>query len=361
MAIYESKGKRLHCRLEGRDLSHIDTQKKLHGRGTDISAAARYVCAFLLNKRNKRAYVYGEGRCNCSHIDDAPHADAIAKAFEGNEVSYQWFNKAEQPLIYQTTLFPLAGDDGTVHDVLGLVKTLDYITDYEGSLSVAENPGQSFVRLVINAREEGKRKVSSALHDEIGTAAVVINSLLGILKEDIKEGKTPAALDDIEHISEALELSVARIKQVIIDLRPPQLADIGLNSAVKNLVDTLSNTVPLKINYRYNIEDSVEMSETVKITLYRIVQEAVTNTLKHAKAKKIDIKFSENESSILLNIKDDGVGYAVARNKSVDKLGILGMKENLSYIGGSMQIRGVKGKGTAIQVSCPKITYVRTL
>ncbi|MDR0734825.1 MAG: hypothetical protein LBG16_03950, partial [Elusimicrobiota bacterium] len=207
---------------------------------------------------------------------------------------------------------------------------------------------------VVNAREEEKRKISSALHDEVGTAAVVINSLLGILKEDVKDGKKAAALVRADNVSEAFGNLFSRIKGIIVNLRPPQLEEIGLNSAVKNLIDTLANAVPLRINYRYKIKDGARMSETAKIVLYRVVQESLNNTLKHAKATKADINFTEDANTIFLNIADDGIGYPGTHNCFIDKLGILGMRENLSYIGGSIKIRGVKGKGTRIKVSCPK-------
>jgi signal transduction histidine kinase len=225
--------------------------------------------------------------------------------------------------------------------------------------AAAESPGKSFARLIVNAREAEKRKISSALHDETGTAAVVINSLLSILKEDIKDGKKAAALEDIARVREAFEDSIARIKRVIVNLRPPQLEEAGLGSAVKNFIDMLAGAVPLKINCSYKIKGGGRMSDTVKIILYRVVQEAVSNTLKHAKAARMDIRFTEDANSVFLDISDDGIGYPGARRRSAGKLGILGMEENLSYIGGSFKIRGVKGKGTVISVSCPKIIYVR--
>lgn len=365
MAIYKKKGKGVVCRLNQKDLAGIETQKKIHGHLFDISASARYVCIYLLNKNNRYAFVYG---CNndfnsefpLSKEDNALHNAAHDKAFAGNRVIYEWFRDTDHANMFQSTILPLTNEEGEVESILGIIKVLDRVAveDKDG-LSVAENPAQSFVRLLINAREEEKRKMSSALHDEIGTAAVVINSLLGILKEDIKDEKKNAALNTVSNLSEAFSESLSKIKKVIFDLRPPQLEDVGLNAAVKNLIDTLSQTVPLKFEYNYKIKERVKLSEQVKITLYRVVQEAISNTLKHAEAKTIKIDFSEDESTIYLKIQDDGVGYPGGNHRTVNKLGILGMKENLSYIGGSIKIKGIKGKGTTISVECPKITYMR--
>jgi signal transduction histidine kinase len=364
MAIYTKKGKSLSCHLEKKDLSFLATQAEQQ-RMFHVSATARYVCVYLHNDQNKYAFIYGtkedpQHEISASAQSGEVHREAIRRAFTGSRVVYEWFDGRDKNSFYQSTIIPLSDHEGKVESVLGVVKVLDKISAVavSGNLTVSEDVGQSFIRLLMNAREEEKHRISSALHDEIGTAAVVINSLLGILKEDIKDGERNAALSSLKNVASAFEESISKIKKVIRDLRPPQLDEIGLHAAVKELIDTLSTNVPLKFEYSYKIKDKVEMSEAVKITLYRTVQEAISNTLKHAKASKIKIEFAENESIIFLKIQDDGIGYSSSK-QSEDKMGIKGIKENISYIGGSVRIEGVKGKGTTLTAECPKITYVR--
>jgi len=367
MALYDKKGSKLCLRLAHEDLHKLNHHKKVHGQLFRLSGASKYACIYLLNKTNNYAFIYG---CKDGHNPALPkgegaavlHKEAVKKAFEGNKVSYDCCkDSCSSGHYYRHTLLPLKDKAGKVSSVLGLVSILDKAAEPPQDLAVAETAGQSFVRLLINSKEEEKRKIASALHDEIGTAAVVVNSLLGILKEDIKDGKKTAALKSVKELVKAFEDSVFKIKKVIFDLRPPQLEEVGLNSAVKDLVEGLAAAVPLNFHYTYNIdEDKAKMSDTVKITLYRAVQEAINNTLKHAGAKNIKIDFSEDTSNILLKIEDDGAGFkpGAVRGKK-NKLGLKGLKENLSYIGGTVKISSSRGKGTTIIVKCPKITYMR--
>ncbi|MDR0953466.1 MAG: sensor histidine kinase [Elusimicrobiota bacterium] len=331
-------------------------------------AKERYVCAYLLDREKKTAFIYGRDNQFCHDFEHTQghnrmHKAAHKQAFEGSKVIYEWLVDKESPVFFQSTIIPLVDADNKVNMVLGLVKSLKDLPtpNNKGADSVAEAGGDSFARLVIRAREEEKRKLSSTLHDEIGSTAVILNSLLHIVKEDIRSDKKKNALASISKVEEALKNSIDRIKQVVIALRPPQLTDVGLHSAVKELIDTLSKSVSLKFECDYRISDNVQMSENVKITLYRIIQEAINNTIKHAKATIMKFTFTEDYTNIFLKIEDNGVGFDTKESRGINKLGLLGMKENIAYLGGSMKIESTKDKGTSIFIKCPKISYARKI
>lgn len=366
MAIYKKHKCGVSCCLENKDLYKINQDSEI-GSFCDISSPPKYACVYLLDIKSKCAFVYGCHGDFCPSfkqdlLSSSIHKTANEKAFEGNKVVYEWFFGEDKTAFYQTTLIPVADADGRTQNVLGFVTALDESRAFINTdFAVAEDADRGFVRLMINAREEEKRQISRALHDEIGTAAVMINSLLGILKEDIKEGKQSAALENIKNVEEAVEGSLSRIKKVIINLRPPQITEVGLNSAVKELLDNMEGSVGLNFEYQYEVAERTKMSENVKITLYRIVQEALSNAVKHAKANNFKVVFTENQSNILLTVQDDGIGYPKAGHKGTNKLGILGMKESMTNLGGTISIEGVKGKGTTISVICPKISYERKI
>lgn len=366
MAIYKKHQCGVSCCLDNNDLYKI-TQDSEKGLFCDISDSPKYACVYLLDGKSKCAFVYGCHGDFCHSfkqdlLGSSVHKTAHDKAFEGNKVIYEWFFGEEKTAFYQTTLIPLHDASGETQSVLGFVTALDESRAFiNKDFAVADDADRGFVRLMINAREEEKRQISRALHDEIGTAAVMINSLLGILKEDIKEGKQSAALENIRNVEEAVEGSLSRIKKVIINLRPPQITEVGLNSAVKELLDNIEGTVPLVFEYNYNVSEGAKMSENVKITLYRIVQESLSNAVKHAKAKNFKVSFTEDDSDIFLTVQDDGVGYPKGGHKGVNKLGIRGMRESITNLGGTISIEGIKGKGTTISVICPKISYARKI
>ncbi len=356
------------CRVGKKELDFSCVpQKGLSG--DKPSSASKYTCLYLLDRSNKCAFIYGCGNEFPKSFKEqvkksALHVNSHKKAFENQKISYEWFldGSDKKPELYRTMLVPFAEENGEVDKVLGIVRKVgDKPEGQQLSFSVAEGESPSMVRLLMNSREAEKKKIASLLHDEIGSAAVAINSLLSILKEDIKEGKKAQALKDAGKLQKAVASSMERMKKAIINLRPPQLDDVGLDAAIRHMVDGFVDSSSLKIDYKYKIGDGVKLSDGVKTVLFRTVQEALNNVVKHSKADKVKISLRREEDKILLLVEDNGIGYEEEQSKSADKLGILGMKENISYIGGSMVIEGKRGKGTKIKVVCPIISYKRFL
>jgi len=367
MANYKKHNYGVSCSLEDKDIYKIK-QARDGSAFYEIPSYAKYACVYLLDKKSKYAFIYGCSGSFCPTFKKDLttmdfHKKAHAEAFAGKKVMYEWFFGTDSATFCQSTLVPLNDEKGEVSGILGIVGILDETLALKNkNFAVAEGAsGRGLIHLMINAREEEKRQISSALHDEIGSAAVMINSLLGILEQDILEGKKNSALENVKNVQEAVTSSIARIRRVIVNLRPPQIAEVGLNSAVKEFLDNLSRTVRLKFDYKYNVSEDAELSDTVKITLYRIVQESINNVLKHARAKNVKITFSEDGGNIFLEVKDDGIGYSEEQHRKVNSLGILGMKESISHLGGKIKIEGAAGKGTIVSVLCPKISYARKL
>lgn len=367
MTVYKKKdslccimGKKELCRSGAADVSF---------KAGDSSSAAKYTCLYLLDKSNKCAFIYGCGEEFPKDFKEqitksGVHVDSHKKAFDNHKISYEWFldENGQKPGLYKTLLVPFTKEDGAVDKVLGIVRKVDADNFLDKvSYSVAESEAPSLVSLLLNGREEEKRKIASLLHDEIGTAAVAINSLLAILKEDIKDGNAAQALADADKLQRAVAGSMDRMKKAVVNLRPPQIDDVGLDAAVRHFVDTLSASVPLKIDYKYKIKDGVQISDGVKIIIFRTVQEALNNVIKHADAKTAKIRIAKEADNIVLTVEDDGIGYKEEKSRTANKLGILGMKENVSYIGGTISIEGKPGKGTKIKVVCPIISYKRVV
>ncbi len=330
-----------------------------------VWAPTRYICIYLMRRDNSCLLIYGCKELFCDGFKhalkhDTLHWSAHKKAFEGSHIVYDWTAGKDGSFFYQTALIPLSNKQGDIDAVLALVKTMtSAIYSPGGPLTVADNSPEGLVRIVLESRELEKRKLASVLHDEIGSSAIMINSLLTILKEDVKDGKKTKALDGISKLGENIESSLGRIKKIIATLRPPQIGEMGLNAALKELVANTLKGRSLKASYAFEMKESSRLSETVKITIYRTVQEALNNTIKHAKAKHIRIDLGESGPDITLTITDDGIGFDTKKSRGLSKLGLIGMRENLTYLGGTFNIKSTLGEGTTIKVKCPKISYVR--
>ena len=331
---------------------------------TEIDPQAQYVYVYRLYKGGKIEVLYDS---SCGKIDKKIflnkkdiHGLSHKKAFENNRVVYEWFLMEDTTSFYESTLIPLEKNFEQVESVFCIVKRLEGV--YMGGQKdflIADKAGDSFTRLLIKVREEEKRQIASAFHDEVGSGAVLLNSVISILKADIMENKPDEALKKVQELEDAVKNITQRMRKIIISVRPPQLRDIGIVCAIRDLIDSLQASSDLSFYFDSQMPEDIKISEEVKIVLYRTAQESINNIFKHAQAKNVWITLKEDGSSILLTIKDDGIGYKETKSNSVKKMGLLGMRESVSCIGGTFDIKGKSGKGTLVSVRCPKISYVR--
>lgn len=331
----------------------------------DIALAGHYVCVYLLDNAGKYSYVYGSKKIFNSYFkknikSNDIHKYAFEMAFTGKKVSYDWFENEPMPTFFNTVVLPLSDDKGHISSLLFVIKTLDeLLVRHNNNLVVAEKTGHSFVRIIMQAREEEKRLITSAIHDQLGNFSIRTNALIELLKEDIATKTKKEALNTLADLQSTVKESVSSMKEIITSVRPLQLDAVGLNSALKDLLDKISQTEAIKIKYSYKIKENTLLSKSTQLVLYRVVQEASSNTVKYAEAKTLTVELKEDKSFLYLNIKDDGKGFVPQVHRSVKNLGLAGMKENIESLKGTMKLKTKLGQGTAISVKCPKFNYSR--
>ncbi len=331
---------------------------------TEIFPDAKYIFVYRLFRGGKLEILYDNtgGKIKKTLLLGGKdiHEQSYARAFENQKVVYNWFVTGEETSFYETTLIPLEKKFGQVESLFCVVKQLQSIClGNQQNNFIADNVGESFSHILMKVREEEKRQIASAFHDEVGSNAVLLNSIISILKADLLEGNVQAIAKRVQELEELVQNITKRMRKIIISVRPPQLKEVGLKSALKDLIESIEISSKTKIDFSYEISEKIKISEEIKTVLYRCVQESINNVFKHAKAKNIWVCLKENKSFLLLTIKDEGIGYKEKKSNSVKHMGLLGMKESVTYIGGTFDIKGTKGKGTLVTVRCPKITYIR--
>ena len=287
------------------------------------------------------------------------HAQKLKKAFAGDIQQYCW-SEDTKPAFYQTTLLPLLFISKkplvlmTVREIkLGKVPTAH-------SLFLRETNEQQLTvaQLLLSAREEEKRKISKSLHDELGSAAVILTSLLSLVRLQIEKNQKKKALAQLQELDGQIKNCIGRLKNIVVSLRPPSLEQEGaLCGFIGELLENVSRYA--NIPFTFDCKDAGEqgVSDSVKITLYRVVQEALNNIVKHAKAKHIYVSLHRKEASFYLTIQDDGVGFRKKSQHSIRSMGLLAMKESVRSLGGTISIKSTLGKGTCIKVVCPCAVY----
>ncbi|MCR5504528.1 MAG: sensor histidine kinase [Elusimicrobiaceae bacterium] len=332
---------------------------------TDISLSGRYICVYTCDKLGNYSYLYDVSDTFSAYFKENMkkneiHKNAATVAFTGKKVSYDWFDNENFPTFFNTLIIPLSNKNGKVSSLLFVVKALDdLLVRKNNKMIVAEKAGQSFVQVIMRAREEEKRLVSSAIHDQLGNFSIRTNALLELLEADILTKTPKETIKTLRDLQKTLRETVHSMKEIIASLRPPQLETVGLNASIKELLEKISKTTDLKIKYSYKIKEKTVLSPNTKLILYRAVQEALSNTVKYAQAQNFTVELKEDSTSLYLTIKDDGKGFTPQVHKSVKSLGLAGMKENIVSLKGTIKLISKLGSGTTIKIKCPKFQYIR--
>lgn len=206
---------------------------------------------------------------------------------------------------------------------------------------------------VISAQEEERKRIARELHDETSQSLTSLMVGLKVLEEarDPEEVKVRAAelralvaktLDEVHHLAHAL--------------RPSILDDFGLVAALERYAKRFAGTAGLQVDFYAQDLDGRRLPPPVETTLYRIVQEALTNMAKHANAQNVSIVLEQRGRGVVAVIEDDGRGFDVARWRSkegVKGLGLAGMEERASLLGGALTVESRPGSGTTIVVEIP--------
>jgi two-component system sensor histidine kinase DegS len=209
---------------------------------------------------------------------------------------------------------------------------------------------------IIRAQEEERRRVAREIHD--GPAQSMANVILRAeVCEKLLVLDPKAVRKELGEFKGMVRKSLQDVRRIIFDLRPMALDDLGLLPALNRYLETLKE--------RYNIEMEMALSSSgvqqrlappIEVAIYRVVQEALQNTIKHAEASCAKIFLHNEPQRLVVKITDDGKGFPVEefmQNPQRDSYGLLGMKERLEILGGQLMINSRPGEGTEILAILP--------
>ncbi|MDO9529951.1 MAG: cache domain-containing protein [Syntrophales bacterium] len=209
---------------------------------------------------------------------------------------------------------------------------------------------QLLEKLIVTQEEERKR-ISRELHDE--TSQSLTSLLLGLKliqgADDIREVRKLAG-----NFREVIFKTLEEIQWLSYELRPSVLDDLGLNAALNRYVKELSQHANINIKYDLQEYRDVRLGSVVETTVYRVVQEALTNVIRHAGAQNIEVSLKSNDNNMEAIVEDDGKGFNLSLLQN-DKqaLGLFGMTERATLVGGELIIDTAPGKGTKIVLKIP--------
>ena len=219
----------------------------------------------------------------------------------------------------------------------------------------AQDALQMFSRQLIEAQEEERRRIARELHDQIGQVLTAVKMNLHTVQRVCNGTEEGAHLkDNIEAVDEALRL----VRDLSVDLRPPLLDDLGLVTALRWYVDRYAKRTGIVAEVIVDLKDPNErFSRELETACFRIAQEALTNVVRHARARDVSVTLRKEDGILVLSVKDDGIGFdheaLRKRAPRAATLGLLGMQERAHAAGGVVEVHSRISKGTEIRLKLP--------
>lgn len=200
---------------------------------------------------------------------------------------------------------------------------------------------------LLDAQESERRSISRELHDEVGQALGLLLMDVGRLSNQL--GSDAKGQEMVQRIKTVAERTVQTVRDMALLLRPSMLDDLGLVSAVEWYARELSRRGEVEVDVRAeNVSEN--LPDSLMVCVYRVVQEAVNNAQRHARAKNVTVELRQTPTAIQVRIHDEGIGFDAKRTRG---LGLLGMEERVKRLGGTIVIESGPHAGTTIRAELP--------
>jgi signal transduction histidine kinase len=202
---------------------------------------------------------------------------------------------------------------------------------------------------LVQAQETERRALSRELHDEVGQSLSAVLIELRNLSAGLKVRSEEQSRSHVETVKGLVENTVGVVRNMALLLRPSMLDDLGLIPALKWQARESSKRMSMDVSVATEL-DSDDLPDEYKTCIYRVVQEALHNCARHSHATTVRIRVEQKEDRLLLIIQDDGQGFDVRQMKG---LGLLGIQERVTRLGGKSSVHSKPGGGTILSVELP--------
>ncbi|CAB3751106.1 PAS domain-containing sensor histidine kinase [Paraburkholderia solisilvae] len=204
------------------------------------------------------------------------------------------------------------------------------------------------------ARENEQKRIARELHDDLGQQLTALKMSVALLEARLKTRDEPAApLGETHELQAQIDAMAASLRRIAADLRPPLLDDLGLCAALDWLADDFTRRYGVRATVRIS-ENAGDIAEFSATTIFRIVQEALTNVARHARARTVDVDVVRTGAGCSITIVDDGVGAQLDAAPNARSFGLLGMRERVRQLEGSIAFHSTPGAGFRIEIDVPE-------
>jgi signal transduction histidine kinase/streptogramin lyase len=215
---------------------------------------------------------------------------------------------------------------------------------------------EAFARQLIESQENDRRRIAAELHDSLGQSLVLIKNwaLLGLRDAGAREGPTRANLGEI---STTASSAINEVREIAYNLGPYQLERLGLSTSIAEMIERVATSSPIRFTVEIDPLDNL-FPRQAEINVFRIVQEAVNNIVKHSGATEASLVIKSDAARVTLSIRDDGRGFGPGAEGDGGAgqrgFGLLGLRERVRLLRGKIDVESAPGRGTNIHITLPR-------
>ena len=239
----------------------------------------------------------------------------------------------------------LDGDGNIRHIISSFTNVTEHKKLTQRLLEERLNQQRLLTQATIDGQERERKEIGKELHDNIGQQLATTKLYL-----DLATGN-PDAADMLARAAKSISNIINEVRAVSHSLVPPMLGDLGLIESIHELAENISLGQKLKINFKHYPFNEDSLPENAKLMLYRIIQEALNNIIKHAGARTVHIRLKRTARAVSLQVQDNGCGFEL--DKTRKGLGLSNIRNRAELFGGTVRIRTAPGAGCTLHVSIP--------
>lgn len=266
----------------------------------------------------------------------------------GTAIKHEFdFNRGGEIVYYSLIMNPVITEDSRVLGVVGI-----NIDISEQVLAIRQSK-QLSARLV-EIQEKERARISREIHDSLGQQLTALQLQLASISASMDQGCPDAAVM-LRETQKTVKQTISTTQNLCYQLRPSLLDDFGLFVALQDFINEFSEKWGIKIDFEHEDVQGL-LSAEEETVLFRVLQESLTNILKHSRAKKVYISLSTADANVILSVHDNGIGFDMLELKRAgmgERFGILGMRERVEMVGGEFFIESRLGEGTKITAVVP--------
>ena len=284
------------------------------------------------------------------HSTEAKDAvlDSLKDFLDGGQVSVETTLLAKDGRFIPFFLTGVKFEDNGQNYLIGIGTDITKRKIAEEELKNSFEQLHQLTKHIEKVREDERVAISRDLHDDLGQALTAVKIDLGIIKCQIIDEDV---VSKINKVSALVGETIKTVQRITSELRPQIIDDLGLEAAIKWYSKEFAQRNRIEIFL--DIDSEISINPDASLTLFRMLQESLTNIARHSKATSVEIELSRNADFIIFRISDNGIGITESQIKSKNSFGIISMKERAASLGGILDICAENDQGTVIKLKLP--------